>query len=149
MTLPDTIHLSFTSSRSAVRRALEKLMQHLQNHAVGEEERGRIQLVLAEALNNIVEHGYPGAQSGPIELQCTLTEAGLDLVLSDCGARIPRRVLLPNPAPPPSARSDNPPEGGWGWFLIRELSANHAYRRDGDRNELRLHIPYSGGHIES
>lgn len=147
MTLPNTIHICFTSSEAGVRKALAQLMRHLQRHAVGEDDRGKIQLVLAEALNNIVEHGYADGREGPIGLQCTLSRQGLHITVTDHGMEVPPRVLFPEPATDPRGfpglLPDNLPEGGWGWFLINELAENLIYRRRGGRNELQLHLPFS------
>ena len=149
MTLPDTIHICITSSKTGVRRALVQLMRHLQRCAVSDEDRGKVQLVLAEALNNIVEHGYADGREGLINLQCSLIPEGMYIVLTDHGSEVPPGVLLPQPVTDPRDASgplpDNLPEGGWGLFLINELAESLAYRRRGGRNELRLHLPFSGG----
>lgn len=147
MVLQDTIHISIKSSKSEVRQALAQLMHDLQRHAVNEEDRDKVQLVLAETLNNIVEHGYADGQEGPIKLYCTPAPAGLDITVTDRGTEIPRSALFPKPAPDPrtlpGTLPDNLPEGGWGMFLIHSLTETVEYRRHDGRNELRLHLPYS------
>lgn len=37
------------------------------------------------------------------------------------------------------------PEGGFGWFLIRDLTQNLSYVRDGATNRLDFVLPLSGG----
>ena len=36
------------------------------------------------------------------------------------------------------------PEGGFGWFLIRELTHDLTYRRDGSRNHLSFRMVLGG-----
>ncbi|MEL6888019.1 MAG: ATP-binding protein, partial [Pseudomonadota bacterium] len=65
-----------------MRDALSKLMDALQPLMLDVEETGTIELVLAEAMNNIVEHAYPpGDLPGPITLTCTPETGGLRFLI--------------------------------------------------------------------
>ena len=97
---------------------------------------GLIELILAELLNNIVEHAYRGRDDGTITLRITRHGDHLRLHLRDrgigfAGGHIPgqRVVVLDVP------RSDLP-EGGFGWNLIHCLAQAVAYRRIHDVNHL-------------
>ncbi|CUH63346.1 serine-protein kinase RsbW [Thalassovita gelatinovora] len=138
-----TITFCFDGSEIGVRQALARLMRDLQARSVRKVDRENVQLVLAEALNNIVEHGYPGDQKGRIELCCTLGSKGIDIVVIDCGAEVPDVVLLPYDTPDPKTRLHDLPEGGWGWALIHILTARLVYSRSNGRNRLELHLPFS------
>lgn len=98
-------------------------------------------IVLAEVLNNIVEHGYSGQDNGMIVIDAKVRQKFVCFEISDFGDPIPGSVL-PNPSPP---SCDGPiehlPEGGFGWFLIRALTKNICYERLDGRNCLRFVVP--------
>ncbi len=127
-------HLSFPATFPSVRAALGALMAGPVLATVPEDARGTAEIVLAEAMNNIVEHAYVGV-SGEITL--TLWQAG-----GEVGCRITDRGLsMPDDTLPEGslAMADTPadlPEGGFGWFLIRSLSRDLRYARYGTLNEL-------------
>lgn len=86
----------------------------------------RAELLLAEALNNIVEHAYAG-QSGALRLVLLRRAGGLVIRLLDHGAPMPGLALPRGDLP--DMHGDSLPEGGFGWFLIRSLSHRLGYRR--------------------
>ena len=53
------IRISIDSTQMAVRKALKELLDGLSPLDLDIEEMGTVELVMAEALNNIVEHAYP------------------------------------------------------------------------------------------
>ena len=105
-----------------------------------------VEIVLAEALNNIVEHAYAGQAEGT--LQCSLRwQAGqLTIDLTDHGVALSG---LPTCRLPPAdgwsdTASQDLPEGGFGWGLIRTLSSQACYCRCEGRNHLCLVIVSPG-----
>jgi serine/threonine-protein kinase RsbW len=122
----------------AVREGLKALFDTILLRSLPEDRRGTAEIVLAEALNNIVEHAY-ARHSGDIEI--TLDLRGPDLVcrILDSGLPMPKETL---PEGRLIARADvsNLPEGGFGWFLIRALSRDLDYRRVGGRNLLSFRL---------
>lgn len=103
-------------------------------------ERGdEAELVLAEALNNVVEHAYADAPEGQILLQIHADAQRAVLQIRDSGHEMPGGV-------PPAGRfeigSDHATlsEGGYGWHLIRRLSETVCYRRCGSTNCLELRL---------
>jgi serine/threonine-protein kinase RsbW len=96
------------------------------------------EIVLAEVLNNIVEHGYAAA-TGQIEVELALSDTGLQIRTSDLGCALPAAVLAGTPSLP--TVTDDLPEGGFGWYMIRSLVEELAYRREGDRNHLSFCVP--------
>ncbi len=98
------------------------------------------EIVLAEVLNNIVEHGYRGAP-GPVEMRVWADAAGLTFVVIDAGAPLPG-------GRPPAGRlrrlPDDPttlPESGFGWHLIHSLTDALDYDTEVGRNRLRGRVP--------
>ncbi|HMO06518.1 MAG TPA: ATP-binding protein [Paracoccaceae bacterium] len=95
------------------------------------------ELVLAEVLNNIAEHAY-AAGPGPIEVQLLPDRGGFACIVRDRGTAMPGGTL---PAGlPPSPDGPNPPEGGFGWHLIRSLVQDLSYVRDAAGNKLTFRI---------
>jgi serine/threonine-protein kinase RsbW len=127
-------HLSIPATFPSVRAALAALMDGPVLDAVPEGDRGAVEIVLAEAMNNIVEHAYAEA-SGEITL--TLWQAGGEVAcrITDRGASMPQETLPAGLLAEADAPADLA-EGGFGWFLIRSLSRDLRYARYGTLNEL-------------
>jgi serine/threonine-protein kinase RsbW len=128
------VHLSFPATFGCVRAALENLMNGPVLAAVPAADRGTAEIVLAEAMNNIVEHAYVGAAG---EITLTLWQAGGEVAcrITDRGLSLPGETL-PAGELAPIDIVENLPEGGFGWFLIRTLSRDLRYARYGTLNEL-------------
>lgn len=132
------LRLVFDSDPFAVRRALAVLTAGLAPHLPTSEDRDTVEIVLAEVLNNIVEHAYC-AGSGRIELCIRPTAEGLACAIADDGLPMPDGVL-PKGRQNVTANADALPEGGYGWHLIRTLSQDLCYRRDHGRNRLSFRL---------
>lgn len=126
------------STQRAVRDALREVFLHPVTSGLTDEARGSAEIVLAEALNNIVEHAY-SQDDGKIEVRLQATKGVLRCDVFDCGAPMPKSEL-PKGLPQPIGDLATLPEGGFGWFLIRTLTQNLAYRRNGARNHLSFQL---------
>jgi len=130
------LRLIFRSEPLAVRRALECILSDLGHLDMALEDCGAVELVLAEVMNNIVEHAYVGDRSGVIELHISGANHGLFCTVIDDG------LPMPDGNPPMGKKYDlycprkDLPEGGFGWALIRELVQELGYERVGNRNYL-------------
>lgn len=117
----------------AVRAALTDALDGLDYLRLSEEERGRLEIVLAEALNNVVEHA---AHAGGIELRIAGTGRALRCAVIDDGTPMegepPDRTTPPDPF--------RPGEGGFGCFLIRSLADDVRYVTRAGRNRLSFRI---------
>lgn len=131
---PPEIRLVIPGDALAVRAALQGLTLALGHRGISEPDRGTAEIVLAEVLNNIVEHAYQSA-AGEIEVTIRLGPSALDCRVADSGHPMPGG-LLPAGAPPPLPPEGELAEGGYGWYLIRSLSQDLRYCRDRDRNLL-------------
>lgn len=116
-----------------VRRGIHQVMEALEASGLSPEDMGSVEIVLAEALNNIVEHAYPEGETGDIRLVIRRRPAGLMIEVRDRGRPMPKgRAPLGN-HPMSEFHEDPMPEGGYGWFLIRELVRDLVYdRREGE-----------------
>ncbi|WP_299722159.1 ATP-binding protein [uncultured Tateyamaria sp.] len=134
-------NISIQSGTMAVREALKKLMEGLTPLSLDVEEAGTVELVMAEALNNIVEHAYPeGDPEGPINITCSHARDGLHMTVIDAGRAMPDgRTPLGTPVETDVALNDMP-EGGFGWFLIKDLAKDVTYDRINSENHLSLRL---------
>jgi serine/threonine-protein kinase RsbW len=135
---PRTIRLVFDSNPLAVRSALRKLFDGQPLRRLSEDDRGTAEIVLSEALNNIVEHAY-AAHQGQIQVNVRVVRGALICTVIDQGLPMPGESL-PEGCLPEVRGGEELPEGGFGWHLIRALSSDLAYRRVNGRNELRFRL---------
>lgn len=134
---PGDLHLELDSSPLAVRGALAQMTRYLQRRCPGA-GLGAAETVLAEALNNIVEHAYAGGR-GRIRLCLRIRGNDIHCCIADQGHPMPggtppRGELAPLPPDAPL------PEGGFGWHLIRALSQDIAYQHESGRNCLSFRV---------
>ena len=101
---------------------------------LSDDSRGTVEIVLAEALNNVVEHAYAD-YPGRIEIGITPGEGFVFVQLVDAGLPMPEGEL-PGGKLGKTTEIRDLPEGGFGWFLIRSLSQDLTYMRDGHLNVL-------------
>jgi serine/threonine-protein kinase RsbW len=138
------IEITFPSHPEQVRRALQKvlaspLLTNPRQTAQEDDLRGTAEIVLAEVLNNIVEHAYAD-QAGNITLRLVRHDGGLHCTVSDTGAPMPG-LCLPEGQFQPLKDLADLPEGGFGWFLIRSLTEGLAYQRSKGLNRLSFQLP--------
>ncbi|WP_253948995.1 ATP-binding protein [Mangrovicoccus sp. HB161399] len=130
--------MAFPAGSEAVRQALLRLRGELPRLGLAEPEIGTAEIVLAELLNNIVEHAYdPGAEGG-IELECERRKTRLVCTISDGGGPMPGDRLPEKGLAATDVARQDLPEGGFGWFLIRELVEELSYARQDGKNIVRF-----------
>ena len=127
----------FQCSDGATRAALIAITQRLRQRQVLPEALETLELVLAEVLNNLVEHGYD-ERGGSVDLSVTIASDGLRCRIADQGRRAPCAALTGSALPDASTM----PEGGWGWYLVCTMSENIEYTQENGWNVLRLTIPW-------
>ncbi|NJS38505.1 MAG: ATP-binding protein [Rhodobacteraceae bacterium] len=133
----------------AVRTGLAKIAAAQPLSQLTADQRGTVEVVLAEVLNNVAKHAYAGGP-GQISVSLRLLGAGLACQITDSGVAMPGNQLpaggLPGRgADPASSYADHSlsdlPEGGFGWHLIRQLTEGLHYARVGGQNKLSFTIP--------
>ncbi|MEQ8922026.1 MAG: ATP-binding protein [Roseovarius sp.] len=104
----------------------------------------RVELVLAEVLNNIGEHAYGGA-GGRVWLKARMEGDALCVTIADRGKPMPGGEMPEGVLPDTEVPCERQPEGGFGWYLIHSQVDSLDYcRRDGE-NILGLRFtPRSG-----
>lgn len=125
-----------------MRDAIIDVMSRLQ-HEFPPQSEGIVstEIILAEVLNNIVEHSYESSNLGSILISILCNDDLISVETRDYG------VAMPGLTPPDPEQKDLPvvvedlPEGGFGWFFIRSLSSLMEYRRSGSQNIFCVQIP--------
>lgn len=133
-----TAQVTITADPLAVRDGLAVLFDTALLRNLVEDDRSTAEIVLAEALNNIVEHAY-AHHTGEIEITLLLHQNALICRIIDTGLPMPNGSL-PQGHLAEFGPSDDLPEGGFGWFLIRTLSRDLDYRRVDGRNHLSFRL---------
>jgi serine/threonine-protein kinase RsbW len=120
--------------------SLEKLMRFVSGfageHGFSKSKIHDIQLATEEALLNIFQYAYPAERRGEVEVTCEMkSDSELSIRILDTG--IPFDILsLSDPdltCPLPDRKI-----GGLGCYLIRKVTDDVQYRRQGDTNILSL-----------
>lgn len=120
--------------------SLEKLMQFVSgfagDHGFSEKKIFDIQLATEEALLNIFQYAYPGEHKGEVEVTCEMqSDSELNIRILDTG--IPFDILSLS-EPDLACPLPNRKIGGLGCYLIRKVTDDVHYRRQGDTNILTL-----------
>lgn len=127
-------------SMEAVRNTLITLRGDWARSGLPEGLFDRTEQVLAEALNNVVEHAQIDRPQGVIEMVISGGQTGVDVVIRDDGKPMPDLVLPSGEQPAVELLTEEMPEGGFGWFLIRTLADRLDYQRAEGWNHLSIGI---------
>lgn len=129
------------NNNMAVRRALENVHDALKPLSLCAEDSENIELVLAEVLNNVVEHAYPPSiKDGDIAIRCVHKDDGLHWKIIDEGVALQKTIQALGDPVDLDVAFDDLPEGGFGWFLIKTLAHDVSYTRQNGQNQLSLRI---------
>jgi serine/threonine-protein kinase RsbW len=132
------LHLTCHATEEAVRATMADLRAGLAPLHLDFESVSTVEIAVAEALNNVVEHALPDRPDATIQLELTRRGDVLTVLLRDPGlpmSEVPQPILgLPELPADKSAL----PEGGFGWMLIHSLTDRLDYRRIGGENCLKM-----------
>ena len=134
------LQIVFPGDPLAVRGALKTAMEFLRQLEISQDECGPVELVMAEAINNVIEHAYEGGSHGIVELSIEYRAGALLFVILDDGLPMPDGDAPTGHKHDLTCEVEDLPEGGFGWFLIRELTQDLRYTRTGSRNRLEFNI---------
>ncbi len=133
--------IALSATPQEVSRCLVGLCQDLLQLGLSIENLFSLELVLAEILNNIVEHAYSDASNGTIQIQVSVHDMAIWCVVQDTGKAMPNAQLPKQPRYDPQDMAvQDLPEGGFGWTLIRDLTHDLKYVRKGNFNKCSFRI---------
>jgi anti-sigma regulatory factor (Ser/Thr protein kinase) len=105
-------------------------------HALPALERARLSIILEELFTNAVKHGYDDlAPSGRVEVTLALEAGQLMIEFNDDGRPFDPLMEIPHELDQPTATRRI---GGLGLNIVRSLTDDARYVREGDRNHLVL-----------
>jgi serine/threonine-protein kinase RsbW len=133
--------IDIVSDYAEVRRVGEWLADIGQGR-IDEAVLDELQLVVAEAVNNIIRHAYREQPGRPISVRLELTAAGITLVFRDSGQAPPpgfpqSRIGSLEVDPTDLAALG---ESGRGLAIIMSCVDRMDYARNGSANEMRLSL---------
>ncbi|KEJ90410.1 ATP-binding protein [Sulfitobacter donghicola] len=141
-TLPFSFVVTLAGKEDAIRSGLAQTLAGLEPLGLNNDETTTVELVLAEALNNVVEHALASTNGETeIEIRTTHDDQGLLLVIVDQGVPMPTGTAPACREPELAVALDDMPEGGFGWFMIHTLTQEIDYKRVEDTNQLSLRLP--------
>ena len=138
------ISTSLTSDPELVRGAIAHLLKGLDPLDLLQEEASIFELVVAEVINNVIEHAYANKPGGKIDILASPGPRGINCRITDQGAE------MPDGKPPVGLLHNldcdtaDLPEGGFGWFLIGDLAKDLRYTRRDDCNHLSFRMAIGG-----
>jgi serine/threonine-protein kinase RsbW len=131
----------FPGTSEAVRHALAGVLGGFGAWPLAPEDRAILELVLAEVLNNVVEHAYDADRRGVIEISVARACDAIACEVIDRGRPMPDSALPEGRKPQTGGDTSDLPEGGFGWYLIRQLTRDLHYRRADGCNRLKFTVP--------
>ena len=137
----DVAPLLLQATPMGVRAALSEMRARFNYPLPAAGTLGMAETVLAEVLNNIVEHAYGSTGTGEIELRMARAGTWLRVDVRDYGTEMPDGKLPGGSLPGTESGLDGPPEGGFGWFLIRAFARDLHYQRVEGANRLTFSVP--------
>lgn len=139
LSTPGITRIVIDSDPLAVRHGLAALFATPLLASLSSEAQGVAEIVLAEVLNNIVEHAY-ARYHGDIEVTVQREGSNLAVHLRDRGLPLPGHAI-PAGLLPDLTGCDDLPEGGFGWHLIRLFAADLEYARVDGVNHFHFRLP--------
>ena len=136
--MTETFSCSFRATELDAREGILRVVEQLKARGIPDFRVEEVQIALAEAVNNVVEHAYAGTAPGDVLVRCNLHPDQLWVNINDAGTPFPNGTLPEGKLAEIGDDLDSLPEGGFGWFLIRELATDIRYQRDEDKNQLSL-----------
>ena len=134
--LEPLLQLTLVSTFLGVRLALLRLRQVLEEQGICDYDAGTVEIILAEVLNNIVEHAYSCRGDRSVHVDVVADDGRLRFAVTDDGQPLPGGLLPQEELAPNPVGNDTLPEGGFGRFLIRDLAKDLTYSRCEGRNLL-------------
>lgn len=133
---PEILHTSlgyFPEEIAGLQMFIEKL-------GMPKDMAGKGNLILEEAVANIINHSTPATADDKIEITATKAGDGVVFTISDSGTYF--NPLEDSPEVDITLPAEQRRVGGLGIFLLRQLADEISYNRDNNLNTLTIKIKY-------
>ncbi len=131
------LHLSVATDYASFATIDRTVSSFLEQQRIPQQSAYIVNLALEEVVTNLIKHGG-GDCTNSIDITIEVTAVDLRICIDDRGRPF-------DPCAAPEADLDKPLEqrsrGGMGLHLLKAFASTMAYRRQGDKNRLILHIP--------
>lgn len=135
--MANTLAISFANDMRELTHVLQVVNVFLEPRELQSKLVYAVNLILEEILMNIIRHGYDDEDSHEIEIQIGLEEEEVALTVIDDGREFNPLTI---PGPDPSKSAMDRLEEGLGLQFVRHMRNAMEYRREGDKNMLRIWI---------
>ncbi|CAA6815156.1 MAG: Unknown protein [uncultured Thiotrichaceae bacterium] len=112
----------------------EHLHAFCKENKIDESHTGLLELILVEAINNVIEHAYSNEAGNDIEVEFSIENQNVIMQVTDQGTPVPVHLrdgdLMPD--------SLELPEGGWGLGLINALADDVTFSSKNGSNTVTL-----------
>lgn len=132
-----SLSLVFTNDLKDLPDILQVVKAFLEPHGLDKRILYAVDLILEEAIANIIDHGYEDDHSHDIDVRLDVQNNHVFIKLEDEGIKFnPLSVPRINITPAALDRL----EGGLGIHLVRNMMNSMAYRREDNRNIFEIWI---------
>jgi anti-sigma regulatory factor (Ser/Thr protein kinase) len=133
--MPERLDLTIANSIEELDGLLGRAAEFARGAGLSDTAVFGLQLVIEEAVVNVIRYAYPGDERHEIELHMEVGEAEVRVEVVDAGAAFdPTRI----PPADVTAPIDERPIGGLGMHLIRATMDQVGYHRHDGRNHLAM-----------
>ena len=132
------IRFTFDNRMEALEKAMEEGDRFLKAQEASPKLAYAVRLALEELITNIIKYGYDDLQRHSIEVLLELAPPAV-MTVTDDGH--PFNPLADAPVPTLEGDVEERPIGGLGLHMLREMGMQLDYRREQDRNILRVVFP--------
>jgi anti-sigma regulatory factor (Ser/Thr protein kinase) len=119
-------------------KAIDQWIKEVAARWQGEWAVFRTRVCVAEIAANVVEHGKGDRADAEIIVTLDPSDAGIDIEIADSGGPFDPTAVEPVPL---AHSIEMAPIGGRGLRILRTFARDLSYRRDGNFNHVRMHIP--------
>ena len=132
------IELSMANRAADLQRVLDDVEARLEEQPVSAKRMYAVRLALDELVSNVISYGYDDQAEHQIGLKIETGEPFAVTITDDAKAFNP---LEDAPAPVLEGPVEDRPIGGLGLHILKQMGMKMDYRRDQNRNVLRVVFP--------
>lgn len=127
------LNYSINSNLSEVRELTRVLHSFCVKQKLDQTLSGQLELILVEAVNNVIKHAYKNKPDQPIDTLFEVNSDEVKITIKDKGIAVSSELHKITKSMPDI---NDLPEGGWGIALIHSLADHIEHYRENNKNTL-------------